>query len=557
MQASYSVLRVAGGDNPLQVVEAMLLHPEGQHVYVPPEPTGKRTFSEPKLVGEEPSLTHVNHEWLQKWHHENPDYELRDWSSEGSWQGPQRVKTFFPSDDPHDPEAHGRHHAVNGFVHHKPSNDKVGEFSFSLARWPLISRAQHSNIVTSHIHSVYHYPTSQEHPHILTHLVDSWLNHTKDHGVRHVYVNEDMSDGYWLKQVTKHPEMVWGGVEFRETKGHTTPYDDIASRRHPDTRRPDLRGARIIHNRQDLFRGWPGYHESVDRSELGMLHVSGKYSSGGSYNDDDRTEHHEIARRLGYKSVPQALKDGWVRHIRFGSDPVDHYYEFYDSPEARRSVSSHLAKSRPSIFDGVVVDAYQPEGEPGAHIRFDSPSKAHAWLRSASESLGEMDAFIMRWNRSHAAPTSIYGPIPNTVMRFDRGMVRRHPGHLDKGCYTHALKNYKANPKLKLAVGFTVSKDDAEAYERGEKAPLMFTHAFNVNQHGDVHDTTLGTEHANRMRYYGHVVPDDVARTFKNGNDVAGWFGKHFQTGTSRITHAIHTGLTRGYYDPRFTDRND
>ena len=96
MPHSYSILRVAGGDDPFSVLEAMVLHPDGQHLYLPKEFSGRRTFDQNKLVGEDKSLTKINGDWLDKWHHENPDYEIREHGH------PERETPHFAGDDPDD-----------------------------------------------------------------------------------------------------------------------------------------------------------------------------------------------------------------------------------------------------------------------------------------------------------------------------------------------------------------------------------------------------------------------------------------------------------------------
>jgi len=95
---------------------------------------------------------------------------------------------------------------------------------------------------------------------------------------------------------------------------------------------------------------------------------------------------------------------------------------------------------------------------------------------------------------------------------------------------------------MKLVIGFAVHRDEAAAYEKGGDPPLMFTHAFNLNKHGEVHDPTWGSEGIQKYRYYGKVVPDHIAHSFKSHVDLMNWFGRHFQTGNNRGPSSIHMG---------------
>jgi hypothetical protein len=107
---------------------------------------------------------------------------------------------------------------------------------------------------------------------------------------------------------------------------------------------------------------------------------------------------------------------------------------------------------------------------------------------------------------------------------------------------------------MKIAAGFIVPKEAADNYEQGKVSvihasdpaairliPVMITHAFNVNHAGEIHDTVLGPEGPDRYRYYGRVVPHEVASTMKTGEHLADWFGKHFQ-GINRGPNSLHTG---------------
>ena len=454
MNLSYHTIRVLNGEDPDLVLEAMVLQrvpigSDSPHIYVPDFSHPARHLSPGTghhgLGGEDKSLTNINNSWIHDWHRDNPDYYLNTHSSVLD----EPIKSEFTnySDEQlanqSSPYAGQRHHEISSDVREKRTGNKVGDFSFSLGRWPLMNRGpddnpQHTSIVTAHVHSFFrhipdknHFQYNPAHGRVMTNMLDSWVNHVQDHGVNHGYINYDISDGYWLSHVTRHPDMTWGGVEFKSNKTHS--YAAIKNR---DTARDDFRGSRLIRNRQDLFKGWPGF-------------------------------------------------DDYQRHSKenLGLDP---------------------------------------------------------------DPIKESDAFILRWNQEHPKVNITGGPIPTHLMKFENGSLKNYPAHFDRACYHHAVRNFKRNSShgMKIAIGFIVKKTDAESYERDpdKGPPLMFTHAFNVNRKGQVHDSTLGPENIDSYRYYGHVVPDEVASTMKSGNDLANWFGRHFQVGHNRGPSPFHLG---------------
>jgi len=412
MKPSFLTLAVASGADPTDLLEVMVQRDYGEYIY---HPGGKVQG----VHHEQENLTPINQSWMDKWHRENPEYELR------------RVGHFESHDDFHPQKAVAMpstdmtlasgHHQIYADVVHTPTQTKVGsELLLSLGSWPRLDSGAHDpreHATTAHIWSFYRHNKPYEgepdpHKHIMTNVLDSWLNHAKAHGIRHGFINTDASHGYWLKNITRHPDMVWGGVEKTESS-ETRPL-----------RQMDRRKLDTIKTHQNLFAGWP------------------------------------IGKRA-YESVDDLLEMS--------------------------------------------------------------------------------DQFVMRWNQEHPEPTHHGGPIPTHLYRVENGEPKQYEGTLDRACFHHALRNAKRKgSNLKLAVGFAVKEEEAQAYEQGGDPPLMFAHAFNIRPNGEIHDPTWGSHMSKGMRYYGHVIEDP--HQFKHGQHLMNWFGQHYQVGHDRGPSAIHLG---------------
>lgn len=424
MKPTYPTLRVANGEDPLRIVEVML----------PRDRVGAEFFYHPnqRITGKEyepqENLSKINASWLEKWHRENPEYEFRSvYHRPHSGLSPnrfgERPAIAMPSTDQSIAQGH---HEINADLVHVPTRTKVGDdMLISLANWPELPRGK--GVTTAHIWSFYRHnkPEPGEpdpHKHIMTKALDSWLNHVKEHGVRHGFIQGDASKGYWLKNITRHPDMMWGGVEYDALRQRTRYPQHMYVDDDTSTRTPDMRRLATLKSHPDLFAGWPG-------------------------------------TRVRAKAV----------------------------------------------------------GE-------------------------DVDAYVMKWNQNHPRPEGPFGPIPTHVMRFENGTPRKLDGHLNKACYHNTYQTSRRNKKMRMVIGFVVPESEASVYEKGGPGtPMMFTHAFNLNERGEVHDTTLGNTRE-RLRYYGRVVPPEVAQTFKSGEDLANWFGRHFQHGHGRGPDSLYLG---------------
>lgn len=284
MTPLYPTMMVAAGRDPFDVIsEVMLQRQPGseEYIYHPGVSTPGRI-----VVGGPENLTPVNHEWLQQWHQENPQYSLRS---------PYHVTSHHPDSFSARPaiamvspdQVAANHHEISADVVHEPTHKKVGDFHFSLASWPELPKGKH--IATAHIWSFYRHNKPEDgredqHHGVMTNILDSWLGHAKKNGIRHGFIQGDASKGYWLKNITRHPNMVWGGVEY------DAPMDRTRRASQMDPRRIDT-----LKRRPDLFTGWPGTRsnyglkkavgESVDENDAFMMrwnqeHLRPSHSGG-------------------------------------------------------------------------------------------------------------------------------------------------------------------------------------------------------------------------------------------------------------------------------------
>lgn len=148
--------------------------------------------------------------------------------------------------------------------------------------------------------------------------------------------------------------------------------------------------------------------------------------------------------------------------------------------------------------------------------------------------LDEADDFVLAWNASTAKKGKDARPIPITFRRFSKFSPKGPPAGFKGHCYANSLDNYKKRG-LKMVVGFAVpEKDVQQLLKTGELSwnnlYRGYEHAWNIDKNGEIIDSTYRNE-AKDFRYYGMVVPDVTASSFRNDDGVREYvrdFNAHF-----------------------------
>ena len=145
-------------------------------------------------------------------------------------------------------------------------------------------------------------------------------------------------------------------------------------------------------------------------------------------------------------------------------------------------------------------------------------------MLSFQQFIVESDDFVLAWNQYTAKHPKEMRPIPVEFKRFSKISNKKPPVGLKRSCYLNALTNYQNSKGLKLVIGFAVPESDAQKLiKTGEMSwnPLYrgYTHAWNLDKDGGIVDSTYRDE-AKDYRYYGFVVPEVTAKSFRDDSDV-------------------------------------
>jgi len=167
-----------------------------------------------------------------------------------------------------------------------------------------------------------------------------------------------------------------------------------------------------------------------------------------------------------------------------------------------------------------------PQGEPpGPKGKIDYLFRRQV-PKTGNEEIVEADEFVLAWNAATAKHGKEARPIPSTFKRFAKISTKKAPAGFKGHCYANSLDNYKKRG-LKMVAGFAMPESDVQKLlKTGEvswnKLYRGYEHAWNLDKEGAVVDSTYRDE-AKDYRYYGVVVPDPTAASFRNDGDVVNY----------------------------------
>lgn len=184
--------------------------------------------------------------------------------------------------------------------------------------------------------------------------------------------------------------------------------------------------------------------------------------------------------------------------------------------------------------------------------------------------LQESDDFVLAWN-AWTVKNKESRPITSQFMRFTKFSTKAAPIGAMSYCYANSLANYKKYG-LKMVVGFGIRESEVQQFlktgELENKSYRGYEHAWNLDKEGRVVDSTWrGSGAAGLCRYYGIVIPDVTAQSFRNDNDVSDYvrdINNHYnairnknyeKSVTKQVNSPTAIRASAGPYDKKLQDK--
>ena len=248
---------------------------------------------------------------------------------------------------------------------------------------------------------------------------------------------------------------------------------------------------------------------------------------------------HIVLKKDGIWYDPTGIQFGQPLKV-FTDETMPPIYKIHKKLDNRQYTNNKMEKTyvtNPSDAPEGVALKTGPKGgkyydEPVGDSLEKTTPKTVTYINSILSKLqkdSKKDNFSMQ-NRSF-----IQKPIPNNFVEFKKSKKKILSQHEPHHCYYHSLNTAKQNPKMGLAVGLHIQdindlkKHGDLALEQGEGKvfqPIgMSLHAWNLDEKGEVNDTTFGNKNPNDKNeiYIGETVNPN---NFKDDTELEDYLWK-------------------------------